>query len=131
MFASGTKIVVPTSTLYVSAGDTAAVDYVLGDFTWDNTWRVFDMSGEVPAGAKRARINAVHSSAVGAKLMEFRKNGYSNVINRDVLNTALIGLPAYFDLFVEIDVDRKFEYRGEAAPVLFDVVVKGWEIEVS
>ncbi len=130
MWASGTKIAVPTSNLYVSAGDKAAVDYVFTDFTWNNTWLEFDMSNEVPAGATRVHINVMHTSGGVVNDLEFRKNGYSNEVNRAVLNTFTAGIPAYFDLFIEIDADRKFEYRGEATPSWLEIVVKGWEIEV-
>lgn len=123
MFASGVKASVSASAIVISRGDIAAYDYQTADFTWDNTWRVLDLTGKVAAGAIEAylRITMGHSSA-GPNMM-FRKNGYSNAVNGVVVSVQAVAGTREYARWIELDSDGKTEYKGQTAPGTFTMTV--------
>ncbi len=129
MWASGTKTAVPTSNLYVSNGDVASEHFDKNDFTWDNAWRILDVSSVVPAGVKLIHIRVIHLNVISMGVMTFRKNGYSNIKNSVSLSLWYTGTVQH-DVFAEVDADRKLEYKGDTSPTSFNMVIKGWVLEV-
>lgn len=128
MYASGGKTAIPVSSNYVSNGDVAANDYDKSDFTWDSSWYELDISSKVPAGVKLVHLEVTHRPSVVGNWMYFRKNGYSNSYNMAKFNPTVMGVDHNHDVFIEVDSDRIFEYKGGSSPTTFNVVVKGWLI---
>lgn len=112
---------------FVDRGDPAAVDYITGDFTKDNTWYELDLSGVVPAGAKAVAITiVVFTTAVGSEL-SFRRAGNLRTINKATIMTQVANIFLANDLVIAVDSDRKIEYRASVATwVVINVSVKGW-----
>ncbi len=126
MFASGVKTVVPSSSIYVSSGDVVANSFDKTDFTYDSQWNELDLSAIVPAGVKLVHIEVVHRHSVPANWMKFKKLGYANDFNLVQFNTRVNGVDDWYDVWIEVDTDRKLGYKAGASPTKFDVVIKGW-----
>ena len=117
-------------------GDPSASDFILTDFTLDDTWRDLDLSSIIPIGAKFALINlglSTDGTAGDSGYFDFRKNGNSNTKNivKNFCNCILNahGALYYANFQVALDTNRFIEYKGvEFGGGFFDVnlSVTGW-----
>lgn len=112
--------------MFVDRGDPAAADYVLGDFTRDNTWYELDLSGIVPANAKAVSVTLLMASPILGKQAFFRKHGNANARNVSVAYTQVNNVRVGHDLVIPVDTDRKIDYLFQAGFNFINFTVKGW-----
>jgi len=112
---------------YHDRGDPAAYDRTVGNFTTDGTWRTWDLSGIVPAGATAVLLRIRLSDDAVGTYIRFRKNGNSNATNRGEVITQVAGVTLMQEVIVACDAGRVIEYYGRnVAFVLLSVLVAGW-----
>jgi hypothetical protein len=111
----------------VDRGDPAAVDWNVGSFTTDATWRELDCSAIVPAGAKAIFFRLDLSDDAVGNGFHLRENGNSNAINFDGLITQVASIGQRGTIFSFCDGDRKVEYYGNnVAFIQIDLTVCAW-----
>ena len=114
---------------YVDRGDPSSVDWNVGDFTTDETFRDLDCSSIVPAGATTIAFNCDIKDDAAASIFGLRKNGNSNGPNTPTLVTQVANVPVRAILLVSCDANRVVEYWGSnVAFIIIDVLVIGWFI---
>lgn len=113
--------------MFVDRGDPAAVDFGVGDFTTDGTWRDLDLSGIVPSTARAVLMcGHVEGNAVDWTI-KFRKNGNSNETNYCSMNTLRAAVERHRSMIVGIGSDGIVEYNADnEAWDTLDLVVRGW-----
>ena len=126
------KKILPTNLghRFVDRGDPSSVDFSVGDFTTDSTWRDLDLSSIVPVGAVAVLLHVIVKDDVTNSQMLFRRNGNSNVWNRSVVATQAANISIFADIIVSCDSNRVIEYNGITAVAFttISVIVKGWYI---
>jgi hypothetical protein len=107
-----------------SSNDKTAVDFAVGAFTTDATWR--DLA-KIPEGTKGVLLSVeVKDDAAGSYIM-FRRNGFYNAINVATIATQVANVSNFGELFVPVDNDRKVEYKGSnLAFVTINVTIRGY-----
>jgi hypothetical protein len=111
----------------VDRGDPAGWDYVVGDFTTDNTWRDWDLSGIVPTGATTVWLKISLEDNAAGSYFDIREKGKSNAyaIPRNFTQVANVRIDQLN--IVTCNADRVIQYR--ASNVTFttiNVVILGW-----
>lgn len=102
------------------------------DFSWpglldDGLWHELDLSGIVPAGASLVGLYTFSSNAYASKHCAFRTPGNVNTENISMTNTQVSGVPQTLDVFVNVDANRKIEYKLDVGGWTgFVVTVKNW-----
>lgn len=117
---------------FVDRGDPSAYDWLVGDFTTDNSWYDLDCSSIVPAGATHILFRVgITDDAVGSQF-SLRKNGNSDVYNAGVLKTQVVNVDFTAEVLVPCDSSRIIEYRGSNLTfAAINVLVKGWITNVN
>lgn len=114
--------------LFVDRGDPSSVDFAVGDFTKDDTWRDLDLSSIVPAGAKGIIITCDIVGSATNQPAKFRKKSNSNTYN--VLK-GYVGAGGGRDSIYGVvfcDVDRVIQYLMNSGLSQADFTVCGWYI---
>lgn len=113
---------------YIDRGDPSTGDYVVGNFTSDNTWRNLDLSSIVPVGAKAVLLRITIQGDVAGKALQFRKNGNSNTSNSVIARTIVANGTITYDFTVACDSGRVVEYLGSDGITWSkqNVTVGGW-----
>lgn len=113
--------------VFVNRGDPTAYDFTKTDLTWDNTWRVLDLSAIVPFPAKGVLLSAsLNGSHLGVEV-KLRPDGHTDVYNASLATIQVVGISSIFDFTLPISTERKLQYK--AKPVesyIFYLSVKGW-----
>lgn len=121
-----------TKSGFQDRGDPAVIDYAVGDLTTDATWHDLDLGTDVgvPVGAKAVLLRCTIRHATGAgNIVQFRKNGNSNVINTSNVRMQVANTLLDMDVVVPCDSDRKIEYLASNTTfATIDITVKGWWI---
>jgi hypothetical protein len=91
-------------------GDVAAVDYAVGNFTKDATWRDLDISGIVGAQKCLVALRVVCSSGTPGEVFAVRTNGDTNGINIDQIYAQVANVVNAATLWVETDASGVIEY---------------------
>jgi len=112
---------------YVDRGDPAALDFTVGDFITDNTWRELDLFPIVGAGVKLVLLFIDVWDADTVFQYEFRQKGNANAFNIAKRKAIASGFGFYEDIEVLTDVNGKIEYRMSSGTYdTIDVLVRGW-----
>lgn len=112
---------------FYDRGDPASVDFTVGSFVTDGTWRDLDLSSIVPADAKAVLLRVDVIDNVVASYFEMRKNGNANAINVAIVQTIVANMHHYENFIVKCDSNRVIEYNGSnVAFTGIDVTVRGW-----
>jgi hypothetical protein len=99
---------------YVDRGDPASADLVLGSMTTDGTWRDWDVSSVVPAGAVAVNLAVVAHDADGAgSTVSIRKNGNSNSWAALNVDTPANNINGRGNGTVACDSNRVLEYMAD------------------
>ena len=111
-------------------GDPTTNDFSTGDFTADGTWREWDFSSIVPAGARTVALAVkVRDDLVGS-IMTMRELGNIRSYNSSQLITAVANAWQYRDAILHLNSDRKGEYwLTNTVWTNVAVTVKGWWFE--
>jgi len=108
--------------------DGAAYDRTLADWTADATWRDWDLSAIVPAGATAIVLNFYIKNNTYSEYLAFRRNGNSNTI--EVLKGTVMKTNAdqWFAGIVPCDDGRVIEYcaTNGGTWASLSAVVMGW-----
>lgn len=108
-------------------GDAEFVDFAVGDWIADNTWREKDLSGIIPEGAKgfSAAVN-IRANAIN-KVAQFRMHGNIRGINVSKIQTQVANVSILQDITQLISDDRIMEYRiSTFAWATINFTVKSW-----
>lgn len=112
---------------YIDRGDPAAIDYTVGDFTRDDTWRELDLSAIVPEGATAVALTLVFNYGATNRHAYFRKNGNANDIIFTGLTNPVATLDYIGDLVCAVSSDRKIDYKiSTGIGMVVNLSVKGW-----
>jgi hypothetical protein len=112
---------------FVCRGDATAYDYTLGSFTTDMSWRDLDLSAIVPTGAFAVLLKTQLEDDAADSVIQYRTNGYSNIITASTVRTQVAGINAEKDSIVFMDANRVIEYRATNTTfTAINVVVIGW-----
>ena len=112
---------------YVDRGDPAAADKVKANLTCDSTWRDWDLSGIVPAGASAVliRVYMQRDDAAGSLLL--RKKGNSNSFNVGGVTHGEAGTINWGEITVACNANRVIQYFGIGATwTALNLTVAGW-----
>ena len=111
---------------YVDRGDPAAWDRDIGDFTCDGTYRDWDLSAIVDAGAVAVYLGVVWKASADNNYAGFRENGNSNGVNRFNVGGGPAQIEHHSSGWVALDANGKIEYFASANTNIFYAVVRGW-----
>jgi len=102
---------------YVDRGDPAADDYLVGDFTTDDTWRDLDLgpggAGIIPAGAIAVLLSLGVLDNTANANFQLRKNGNSNAKAISALRTQVANVRNDNTAIVACDANGVIEYKAE------------------
>lgn len=111
---------------FVDRGDPSSYDKVLANWTTDGTWRDWDLSSVVPAGAV-AIVLRLSGYCNPTAQVAFRKNGNSNAINISACNFTVISVWFEFVVIVPCSTARVIEYNaGNVTWGALNSAVVGW-----
>lgn len=113
--------------VFIDRGDPNDWDLTNLDMVMDNTWRTWDLSAIVPAGASAVSLNIRGRHFTPGKELAFAENGNINYHNSVGLRTMVGSLYIYTNSIVKIDSNRCIQYKA-MAPNWQDikVCVQGW-----
>lgn len=113
---------------FVDRTTPAAFDFVVGDFTTDETWNELDLSSIVPAGATHALLSIVIWDNVANSTFRLRKVGDSLYCFSTGTNVAWMSAGGH--ALIGLDSNRKCEYWGtNLAFAGININVLGWIID--
>lgn len=113
--------------LFFDRGNFSNYDKTLGNFTLDGTYRDWDLSAIVPAGAKGVLLRVLAKSAAAGLSFRVRKNGTASTTNFASYWSKAGSVYDGGELTVSCDANRVIEYAGDAgAWVELNVMVSGW-----
>lgn len=113
----------------INRGDPAANDLVLASMTTDNTWRDWDMSAVVPAGATHVRLFIMMVDDSASRALQFRKNGNTNSYHATGGYLQVANTYYYFECTVPCDTNRIIEYRASNTTWTdIQIRILGWYI---
>lgn len=114
-------------TCFVDRGDPPIEDFVLVDFIRDSTWREFDLSAIVPAGASAVAMRVLFFNTIVGIHASFQTHGNVNNTNNSLINNLVANVVIVQDIVVPLDSDRKLDYWVDPGGwILLTVTVKGW-----
>jgi len=117
----------PAGHKYTNRGDPAVCDFDLTDFPAEDTWYDLNLSDIVPPNTKGViiTVKTVNSGAGGT--MYFRKNGNSNVIEGDGVETQVALVKARANLIIGCDNNRIIEgFMSNLTFTSIEITVTGW-----
>ncbi len=113
---------------FVDRGDPATVDFSVGDFITDNTWRDLDLSSIVTDSAAVAVVLHVtmNDGAAGSRFL-FRKKGNSNSRAVAGTQTQVANVVLSADFTIPCDTNQIVQYLGDNLTfTAINVTVLGW-----
>ena len=115
--------------IFVDRGDVTSQDLELGDFIFDASDRVKDLSSIVPAGAKMILFNvAARSTAVNKQIFLFHPD-YHNAYNAFHIRVQIANAVLRYCPIVQCNSDREIKYYGDSGCFdAFAMVIRGWWI---
>lgn len=112
---------------WTDRGDVSDPDFILTDFTLDNTERTLDLSSIVGAGVKRVSIHALVVAGSEGGQIAFKTYGNTNSVNLASINVNSAELSTLKDIYVTTDADGKLTYIGDDTGLLaMFVTIRGW-----
>lgn len=107
--------------------DPASPHFTVGNFTFDATPRLLDISAYVPANAISAVFSAVVVDAASLIAIQFFPSGNSNYNEKGrVANQSLsIGDSGNFE--IRMTGDQKVGYHGSATPATFQLTIQSYK----
>lgn len=113
--------------IFVDRGNPAVDDRETGDFTKDGTWRDWDLSAIVPAGAKAVLLKVFAQATVAGAAFIVRKDGNSTGATTAGLITQVANGPLMNMLTVAISEAGVIEYNASNHTWAYlYVTVCGW-----
>jgi hypothetical protein len=111
---------------WTDRGDITPFDFTAASFTKDSTYRPWDLSGILPAGARRMDFHIVYSAgATGGATCLFRQAGTTNGINRTGVRS-IASATQEADLSLTVDTNRFAEYSIASQYTTVNIVIKGY-----
>lgn len=127
---AGTKrwiLTTPAYATWTDRGDPSSWDFTEADLTTDATWRDLDLSSIVPAGTTQVRMTVMMTDDAAGNILQFRKNGNSNEIAKQILRTQVANIPTGDDIEVACDSNRVIEYYASNTTFTsIYIAVTGW-----
>lgn len=112
---------------YIDRGDIASNDFEIGDLTLDGNWHDLDLSGIIPTGKLFVKFTVVGRSIAAGRYMQFKVDGYENVINIENHVTQAANIYYAVVLWLISDNTQKIQYRFENATWnVANITVLGW-----
>lgn len=113
--------------IYEGRGSYTLPDFIVGDFTADDTWRELDLSGIVPEGVTGVHIRCIGIHANVSKVVKFREKGTGDSLHKCEIRTQVANQAINAHFVTAISSDRKIEYFMNAPNwTKFGLVVRGW-----
>ena len=112
---------------YTDHGDVDALDFVVGDFTLDATWRDLDLSSIVGAAQRLVLMRVSIIVTAAAKAISFKTKGNSNNYNLASVYNQVADVQYVADVWVLTDANGVVQYNGMTATwTSLNVLVRGW-----
>lgn len=113
--------------VFIDRGDVRFPDWVEADFTHDNAWRDFDLSGIVPVDAKCVLIRVWASSFWITSFFDLRKKGHVWNQNSSVAQMQVSGQTYCKDMPCAMGPNSMIQYRSNSPGWNFlNTTVRGW-----
>ena len=113
---------------FTDRGDTAAYDFVAGNFTSVGSFADLDISTIVTdSDATAVLLHLQLKSTAAGEQIQIRENGNSNQINRGQLVTSVADIFVFGDLIIPMNSSQTIEYQVTTSTwTTLNLVVKGW-----
>ena len=117
---------------YKDRGDPAAADQDITSLTADNEWHDLDLSvaASIDSTATALALFVYLVDDVAGSLIQFRKKGNSNDVNRSEVATQVGGTGRFVDVLVPCNTSQVIQYKlytaDTNAPTAGSITVKGW-----
>jgi hypothetical protein len=90
-------------------------DFQIGGLTADNSYHPMDLSSIVPVGTIKVKIRAQVQATASIKSLSIKATAESDDYNKFLLATQANGVPIAGEGDVELDTDRKCQYKLSTA----------------
>lgn len=115
--------------MFVDRGHSDVKDFLVGDFTTDNTWYDLDWSSVVPSNAQAVLIDVGVIAATGDIRINFTKYNRHDAANAATAYQMLSWVYQRTQLIIQADSNQKFSYRAsDVTWWSIDFLILGWWI---